>query len=115
MSQVIVLSHEEMRDLVETSVRRGVVLALRETGAQFKRTDLTEAECAPILGVKPATLRQWRSQKRGPRFKKSGRKVFYSRQDVDAWLAAQGRDTVDSTDLDAMADQLLEGRRGKAH
>ena len=115
MSQVIILSKEEMHEIIESSVRRGVVIALKETGAQFRRMDFTEKECAEILRVKPETLRQWRYLKRGPRFRKSGRSVLYARKDVEAWLTAQGRETSESVDLNAMADRLLEGNHGTRH
>lgn len=50
---------------------------------------LTEAESAPVLRVKPATLRQWRWQGRGPKFRKHGRKVFYTRKELERWSARQ--------------------------
>jgi predicted DNA-binding transcriptional regulator AlpA len=44
---------------------------------------------AAVIQVKPATLTAWRNQKRGPAYLKVGRLVFYRRQDIGEWLAAQ--------------------------
>jgi hypothetical protein len=38
---------------------------------------LTEAQTAAILGVMPETLATWRSQGRGPKYRKFGRRVEY--------------------------------------
>lgn len=48
---------------------------------------LTSAEAAALLGISDATLRTWRSAGRGPSFYRCGR-VFYTRDDLAAWLAA---------------------------
>ena len=39
---------------------------------------IPETRAAAILGVKPGTLATWRSQGRGPRFRKSGRRIEYT-------------------------------------
>jgi hypothetical protein len=44
---------------------------------------------AQLLHVRPATLTCWRNERRGPRFLKVGRFVFYRRADLAAWLATQ--------------------------
>ena len=41
---------------------------------------LSPEETAKILKVKPETLAAWRSQGRGPRFRKPGRAVEYTRR-----------------------------------
>lgn len=48
---------------------------------------LTDIQAAKILHVSPGTLSVWRStgRYRLP-FVKIGRKVFYRRSDLDAWL-----------------------------
>lgn len=53
---------------------------------------ITEAEAAAICRVTVATLRTWRSRRRGPPHIKIGRKVFYRRSAVTAWIARQERD-----------------------
>jgi hypothetical protein len=39
---------------------------------------LSEEETAEIFGEKPETLATWRSQGRGPKFRKTGRRVEYT-------------------------------------
>ncbi len=46
----------------------------------------------------PKTLTIWRSQKRGPRFRKVARKVFYQEDWLDAFAGGQVVETVDSYD-----------------
>lgn len=41
------------------------------------------------LGLAVATLNQWRSQGRGPRYSKAGRSVRYAVADLDRWMAEQ--------------------------
>jgi hypothetical protein len=47
---------------------------------QFDPDDvgLSDKRTAEILGVLPETLATWRSQGRGPRYRKSGRRVEYT-------------------------------------
>lgn len=46
------------------------------------RTRLTESEAADYLGVRPETLRGWRTAGTAPRFTRAGQKVQYR----VAWL-----------------------------
>jgi hypothetical protein len=50
------------------------------TASTFDPEDegVSEGETAEILGVKPETLATWRSQGRGPKFRKTGRRVEYT-------------------------------------
>lgn len=44
---------------------------------------------AQYLGVSKFTLEMWRTQKKGPRFLKfSAKRVFYFKQDLDAFMEA---------------------------
>lgn len=43
-------------------------------------------ETARILRLSPQTLNNWRTQGRGPAFRKAGRKVVYARTDIMAWM-----------------------------
>lgn len=54
---------------------------------------MTTDQCAEYIKVKPRTLDQWAWQRKGPPFKRAGRRRLYERQAVDAWLA-QGEVTV---------------------
>ena len=47
---------------------------------------LNNAETAELLGLKPNTLEIWRIQGRGPVFRKIGRAVRYSLDDVVAYM-----------------------------
>jgi predicted DNA-binding transcriptional regulator AlpA len=49
---------------------------------------LTEIEAAARLGLKVATLRAWRHQRRGPAFVRLGRAIRYLERDIDAFLNA---------------------------
>lgn len=40
-------------------------------------------------GISEVTLRAWRHRGQGPRWFNLGRKCFYKREDVDAWLTEQ--------------------------
>jgi hypothetical protein len=46
---------------------------------------------ADYVGLSPATLETLRIRGGGPAFSKLGRRVVYSREDLDAWLAARRR------------------------
>ena len=54
---------------------------------------LLSPQVAHRLGVSPATLRKWRSQRRGPHFIRLGDgargRVLYSLTAVEAWLEAR--------------------------
>lgn len=39
-----------------------------------------------FTGIKPATLKYWRSKKRGPNYVKLGDRVMYRSDVIDAWL-----------------------------
>lgn len=49
---------------------------------------LTNDQVAERLGIKPATLEQWRIYGRSPAFIKVGRNVRYDERDVEAWINA---------------------------
>ena len=49
---------------------------------------LTEPEAAVRLGLKVATLRAWRHQKKGPAFLRLGRAIRYLSTDLDEFVQA---------------------------
>jgi Helix-turn-helix domain len=63
----------------------------RASKAEDAREPLaTTAEVAAFLGNTPKhTLENWRSQGKGPPWRKVGRQVLYSWADVDEWLKRQ--------------------------
>jgi hypothetical protein len=57
-------------------------------------TLIPSPDAAKSLGVNECTMAAWRSRGGGPAFFKIGRRAFYSRTDIDAWIAAQRRESV---------------------
>lgn len=47
---------------------------------------MTPAELAQMLGITTGALANNRSAGKGPRYTKLGKKVFYRRTDVQAWI-----------------------------
>jgi hypothetical protein len=54
---------------------------------------LTEGELAKELRVSDATLVSWRQKRIGPAYTKLGKRVFYRRESVAAWIAANEKPT----------------------
>lgn len=52
---------------------------------------LTEAQAAGILGLEPATLRQWRFLGRGPAYHKFGSAVRYDPREIERFIAGSRR------------------------
>jgi hypothetical protein len=51
---------------------------------------LTDIEAAVFLGVKPQTMRQWRSKNKGPKFIRVSRNVIrYMAKDLEEYMAAR--------------------------
>lgn len=48
---------------------------------------LNTDEAAPLIGVKPKTLMNWRVLGVGPSHIRAGRKVAYDVADIEAWKA----------------------------
>jgi hypothetical protein len=53
-----------------------------------KRQHCDEFEAAEFLGLKVATLRDWRLQKRGPIYAKFGKAVRYPWVELESYVAA---------------------------
>ena len=68
---------------------------------------LTSEQAAEVLGLQPGTLQTYRTRGGGPRFRKIGRWVRYTPEDLQAWLDKCGRD---STSDDGTKS---DGKRGK--
>lgn len=56
---------------------------------QEERDLLSTDELAAYLSVHPDTLMRWRQLNKGPAFIRIGKKIWYERSVVVAWLAAQ--------------------------
>jgi hypothetical protein len=53
---------------------------------------IDEHGAAALLGIAPATLRNLRSQGRGPRYYRVGRRIIYRPRDVERYLDAHAVD-----------------------
>ena len=94
---IIVASVDELRSLIKGAVRDA--LSVMEKKSHKIRNVLNEKEAAEYLGKKPGTLRQWRSDCRGPSYHKKGRQIMYQKNDLDAWLASGRTLTAESPDV----------------
>jgi predicted DNA-binding transcriptional regulator AlpA len=54
---------------------------------------LSERQLAVALGVSRATLRRWRTERRGPRYMKISALVRYRTADIKRWLASSEIET----------------------
>jgi hypothetical protein len=50
---------------------------------------LTRSDAALYLGLQPATLANWALRAYGPRPSRIGRRVFYRKADLDAFIAGE--------------------------
>lgn len=55
------------------------------------RVYLSRSQAAQYLGLSPKTLEVRAHRGGGPAFSKIGKRVIYSRADLDAWVAAHQR------------------------
>lgn len=88
MSQVIVTTREELSAIIAQTVRRELCSVMDLTAVAGGDDILTPQQAAGYLVQSPNTLRQWRSQGRGPAYEKRGRNIRYRKQDLDAWRNA---------------------------
>ena len=93
MSQIAVMTPEQLRDVVSDAVRSEVGAIIRELSSS--KAILDEREAAEYLGRKPSTLSKWRMDSRGPKYNKQGSRVSYRKVDLDAWLAASCITTIE--------------------
>ncbi len=67
---------------------------------------LTTKEAAKLYNLTPHTLERWRSQSRGPKYAKLGKRILYDVSDLEAFFTAHYVDTADSP----AADKMLRGK-----
>ncbi len=82
---IIVATPHELQSLIRDAVRTEIAVTRQEAKP---REVLDEKQAAAYLTQKPGTLRQWRSISKGPAYHKKGRRVFYMKCDLDAWMAS---------------------------
>lgn len=68
-----------------------------------KRALSVNAVCE-LYDLEPGTLANLRSAKKGARYHKVGRKIFYRPEDVEAWLFQNPVQTVDSVEQGGRCD-----------
>jgi predicted DNA-binding transcriptional regulator AlpA len=75
---------------------------------------LTEFEVSRKTKISLATLRRWRLESRGPRYRKFGSLVRYGEDDLDDWLNAQpcGGDRPPRIQLGRVEDRPLLRKSG---
>lgn len=103
MGSVIVVAPEELRQIVKDAVQNAVGQALK-TYNGIVSEEMDEHQAAEYMRVSCHTLRGWRSQKKGPAYRKNGKAVRYAKKDLDSWLDGNRVLTIDA----------LEDQHGKA-
>src|ERR1700722_16657471 len=77
----------------DESVNRDIVPSGTSSSIPSLRKQLlSPKELAHSLGLKPATLADWRSQGKGPGYFKAGRMIWYPLDRVGAWIESQMRE-----------------------
>jgi hypothetical protein len=66
-----------------------------------QRPLLREHDAAALLALKPTTLRRWRLEGKGPRFRKIGRAVRYHLDDLASFIDSSVRLSTSDTGADA--------------
>jgi excisionase family DNA binding protein len=69
-----------------------ITIAAADESAQSRRY-FTNDEAAALLRLSPRTLEKRRVIGGGPRFHKFGRRVMYSRSDLEAWANSRSFET----------------------
>jgi excisionase family DNA binding protein len=61
----------------------------RQTLKQETRDALPLKQAASYLGIQEQTLRIWRHENRGPKSYRIGSRVYFDREDLDAFIAVE--------------------------
>ena len=98
MNEVIVVSPDQLQMMIRTAVENGISCALANVQKKYGK-EMNEKEAGEYINISPQTLRIWRAYKKGPKYHKNGRRVSYSRKDLDEWLKSNEVHTIDSLEL----------------
>ena len=93
---IIVATPKELYSLIMGAVQEALSAVEKQAGKT--KAILNEKQAAEYLEKKPGTLRQWRSDCKGPAYHKKGRQILYKKTDLDAWLEAGRTLTAESLD-----------------
>lgn len=90
---VIIASPDHIRRVIAQGVREGLRQAMADAA---RGENLRENDAAEFIGVAPKTLRDWRSNGRGPAFVQYGEcgRVMYRRKDLDAFMERNRKETI---------------------
>jgi predicted DNA-binding transcriptional regulator AlpA len=83
MTQVIVMTPEEVQDLIRTTVEQAV--AARAALPAPKRL-MTVEQVEEEYGLNKKNLERWRSAGEGPPYSKIGKRVFYQRAELEKFV-----------------------------
>lgn len=98
MNDIVVTTPERLAAMLKDAVHEAVGQALRDL-AKKTPAYMTEAQAAEYLGLSHITLRQWRMEKKGPKYHKFDKAVRYSRTDIDEWMQSRIQLTIDSPEV----------------
>ncbi len=98
MKELIVTTPETLAAIVQQAVRRELGFYNQPTQLNDDES-LTTEQAAAVLQQSKNTLRQWRSQGRGPAYEKRGRTIRYQLSALKAWRASNVVVTADSADV----------------
>ena len=93
---VVFATPQELHSLIRGAVQEAISSV--ENNSRKTKDVLNEKQAAEYLGKKPGTLRQWRSDCKGPSYHKKGRQIMYKKTDLDAWLESGRTLTAESPD-----------------
>lgn len=97
MKELIVTTPETLAAIVQQAVRRELGIINQPTQLNDDES-LTTEQAAAVLQQSKNTLRQWRSQGRGPAYEKRGRTIRYQLSALNAWRASNVVVTADSVE-----------------
>ena len=95
---IVVSTPDELSALIRIAVRAEMSLA-KAVSEEPPKEIFSEHQAATYIGQKSGTLRQWRSNSKGPAYHKRGRRVFYKKTDLDSWMAAGRKFTAETPDV----------------
>ena len=73
----------------------------------MKAKTFTEAQAANMIGIHPGTLAAWRRQGKVPSWRQLGRKVKYTPEDIERFIASKRRGQIDDSE-----GRVVEARFG---
>lgn len=77
-----------------------------------KAITLTEPEAAAKIGIHPSTLAQLRRKGKVPSWRQIGRKVKYTPEDVERFIASTRRGQLEDYRISSLTDRVAMARFG---